>query len=95
MVHFSGDELFAQLIENKPLYGSLDRSCAVDGVVTFFGDKADGIVSNAQFYALLYQHLVNVSYLEPYDLFNIVLAEVAEVYDVVDTVEELGTNLLP
>ena len=95
VIDLACDELFTKRVEDKVLQGSFDGSCTELRVVTLRSDVSDSVVGNTEFDALPVEHTVNLGDLQRNDAAYVLFGQFAEVYDVVNTIEELGSHLLP
>ena len=93
LINSAADDGLGQLVEDEALEGSLDRSCAELRVVAFLGDIVDRIVRDAEIDTLVFEHLVDAADLQTDDCLDIRFGQFREMDDLIDTIDELRSNL--
>ena len=94
VVDFATDDTLAELVEEFVLNGSLDRTGTKLRVEACLGDEGDGLIGDLERDAILGDHLDDLINLQTDNLLDFCLVEGREGDDVVDSVEELWTEML-
>ena len=94
VVHFAGDDLLAQFVENEALQSTFDRTGTKLRVVSLAGDIVDSVVGYTQVHTIGEQHLVYRSNLQAHNITYLLFIKRLEHDNLVNTIQELGTDSL-
>ena len=92
MLQFTADDALAQLVQQFILNSPLDRTSTELWVITCFGNYADSLIVHMENNAVLAHHLHNLIHLQLNNLLDFFFCQRRERDDVVNAVQELGTE---
>ena len=85
-------EFLREVVEQEALDGSLDGTRSEVWVVAFVSKQVDGFIAYLQSQAILFKHLLNSLDLQADNLLHFAPVQGMEDDNLVDSVQELGTN---
>ena len=91
-MYLVGENLTRQVVEHELLDGSLDGTGTEVGIVALLGEIVDGLWRALEADALRFKHVGDLLHLQADNVGNLLLGELLEGDDLVDTVQELGTH---
>ena len=93
-VDFLRKDILGELVEHQTLDSTLDRTGTELGIVAVFGKEFHSGFGDFELDTVGLEHLLYALHLDADDLLDLLLVERSEHHYLVDTVEELRTNLL-
>ena len=91
-LNITADDLTCKKRFNLGLYESLQRSCAVDRVVSGVNDMFLSYIGDLNLQLLILQALIQIGDQEIYDTVDVLLRERLVEHDLIETVEKFGTE---